>query len=145
MKEETMPYSVYNLTNFSKEAPHLYRWGDDVTCNGLDLNIISFHFYKRNVERRDFMTYEELKKKHSLNSYNKFKCAEILKSYPYLLHFGTSKRYLYYDDIARLTFVSFSFAKSNKISVYPHVIGFFHTHYGCYPLFVVTCNKQANE
>lgn len=88
------------------------------------------------------MTYKELKNKHCLNKYNNFSCVEIVKNYPDLLHFGTSKKYLEYDNIAKSTFISFSFSKNNKISIYPHIVGFFHTHYGCYPLFVAIKNKK---
>lgn len=91
------------------------------------------------MKGNDFMTYEELKNKHILNNYDRFYCAEIVESYPYLLHFGTSKKYREYDDIAKCTFISLSFAKKNKISIYPHVVAFYHTRFGCSPLFAIIC------
>ena len=91
------------------------------------------------------MTYEELKKEHILNCYGKFSCVEIMKAYPDLLHFGTSKKYLEYDNVAKLTFFSLSFAKNNKITVFPHIVGFFHTHYGCTPLFASSLNVTTEE
>lgn len=91
------------------------------------------------------MTYEELKKKHRLNSYKKFSSTEMVKKYPDLLHFGTAKKYLEYDSVAKLTFFSLSFAKNNKITVFPHVVGFFHTHYGCTPLFAACHTEEEHE